>query len=51
MANETAGEILLDIKVAEASKLYKFYLNQESKIIGAVSVLIFLLLWEFMVVL
>jgi ABC-type nitrate/sulfonate/bicarbonate transport system permease component len=48
MANETAGEILLDVKVAEASKLYKFYLNQESKIIGAVSVLIFLLLWEFM---
>ena len=50
MANEkvAAGEILLDVKVAEASKLYKFYLNQESKIIGAVSVLVFLLLWEFM---
>ena len=50
MANEkiAAGEILLDIKVAEASTLYKFYLNQESKIIGTVSVLVFLLLWEFM---
>ena len=48
MANETAGEILLDIKVAEASRLHKFYLNQESKIIGTASVLIFLLLWEFM---
>src|SRR5438132_82268 len=50
MANEkiAAGEILLDIKVAEASRLYKFYLNQESKIIGTASVLIFLLLWEFM---
>jgi ABC-type nitrate/sulfonate/bicarbonate transport system permease component len=50
MANEkvAAGEILLDVKVAEASRLYKFYLNQESKIIGTVSVLVFLLLWEFM---
>jgi ABC-type nitrate/sulfonate/bicarbonate transport system permease component len=50
MANEkmAAGEILLDIKVAEASRLYKLYLNQESKIIGTASVLIFLLLWEFM---
>src|SRR6516162_9114790 len=50
MANEkiAAGELLLDIKVAEASRLYKFYLNQESKIIGTVSVLVFLLLWEFM---
>jgi NitT/TauT family transport system permease protein len=50
MANEkiAAGELLLDIKVAEASRLCKFYLNQESKIIGTVSVLVFLLLWEFM---
>ncbi len=50
MANEkvTAQEVLLDVSVAEASKLYKFYLNQESKILGAAAVIVFLLLWEFM---
>jgi hypothetical protein len=36
MANEkvAANEVLLDVSVAEASRLYKFYLNYESKILG-----------------
>jgi ABC-type nitrate/sulfonate/bicarbonate transport system permease component len=45
MADQTQ-ELLLDIKVAEASKLYKFYLNQEKKILGAAAVVIFLVIWE-----
>jgi NitT/TauT family transport system permease protein len=44
--NNTAEELLLDIRVAEASTLYKFYLNQEKKILGAASVATFLILWE-----
>lgn len=50
MANEkiAAQEVLLDVSVAEASRLYKFYLNQESKILGGSAVTVFLLLWEFM---
>jgi NitT/TauT family transport system permease protein len=45
--NMAAGEeILLDIRVAEASKLYKFYLNQEKKILGTTSVVLFLIVWE-----
>ncbi|HTN69811.1 MAG TPA: ABC transporter permease [Methylomirabilota bacterium] len=36
------------MSVAEASKLYKFYLNQESKILGSAAIIVFLLLWEFM---
>lgn len=50
MANEkvSAQEILLDIRVAEASRLYKFYLNNESKILGTSAVIIFLLIWESM---
>jgi len=44
----TADEVLLDVKVAEASALYKFYLNQEQKILGGTAVILFLLLWEFM---
>jgi len=43
-----AQELLLDVKVAEASKLYKFYLNQESKILGTSAVIVFLILWESM---
>ena len=39
-------ESLLDIKIAEASRLYKFYLNQEKKILGTVSVAVFLITWE-----
>jgi ABC-type nitrate/sulfonate/bicarbonate transport system permease component len=39
-------EQLLDVRVAEASVAYKFYLNQEAKILGTVSVLLFLTVWE-----
>lgn len=46
--NMRAEEVLLDIKVAEASKLYKLYLNQEKKILGTLSVVLFLIVWEFM---
>jgi ABC-type nitrate/sulfonate/bicarbonate transport system permease component len=45
---EAQEEILLDVRVAEASWLYKFYLNNEKKILGVTSVSIFLLVWEFM---
>jgi NitT/TauT family transport system permease protein len=38
--------LLLDVKIAEASRFYKFYLNQEKKILGTISVALFLLLWE-----
>jgi ABC-type nitrate/sulfonate/bicarbonate transport system permease component len=50
MANEkvAANEVLLDVSVAEASRLYKFYLNYESKILGTSAVIMFLVLWEFM---
>ena len=41
-----AEEVLLDIRVAEASTLYKFYLNQEKKILGTVAVILFLTTWE-----
>ncbi|HEX9662616.1 MAG TPA: ABC transporter permease [Candidatus Binatia bacterium] len=48
MANQenAADELLLDVKVADASRLYKFYLIQEKKILGTASVAIFLTLWE-----
>jgi len=42
----TAEELLLDVKIAEASKFYKFYLNQEKKILGSIAVIIFLTIWE-----
>lgn len=44
--SESAQDLLLDIKVAEASALYKFYLNQEKKILGTTAVIIFLTIWE-----
>ena len=44
--NESTEELLLDVRVAEASRLFKFYLNQEKKILGAASVTLFLVLWE-----
>ena len=44
--NSTAEELLLDVRVAEATPLYKFYLNHEKKILGATSVVTFLVLWE-----
>src|SRR5688572_29309903 len=47
MDTHTGGEEqLMDVRVAEASKLYKFYLNQERKILGIISVTIFLIVWE-----
>jgi len=44
--NESAQELLLDIKVAEASAFYKFYLNQEKKLLGTAGVVVFLVIWE-----
>jgi NitT/TauT family transport system permease protein len=47
MADHAAQEeVLLDVRVAEASAAYKFYLNQERKILGTISVVIFLTIWE-----
>jgi NitT/TauT family transport system permease protein len=46
MANEKAEELLLDIKVADASRWYKIYLNQEKKILGGLAVAAFLITWE-----
>jgi ABC-type nitrate/sulfonate/bicarbonate transport system permease component len=44
--NESAQELLLDIRVAEASPFYKFYLNHEKQILGAAGVITFLTVWE-----
>jgi ABC-type nitrate/sulfonate/bicarbonate transport system permease component len=44
--NESAQELLLDVKVAEASPLYKFYLNHEKAILGSASATVFLVIWE-----
>ncbi|HEY7165549.1 MAG TPA: ABC transporter permease [Candidatus Binatia bacterium] len=44
--NESVQEVLLDIRVAEASSLYKFYLNHEKTILGGSAVAIFLIVWE-----
>ena len=46
MAHVAQEEQLLDIRVAEASPAYKFYLNQEKKILGSIAVVIFLTIWE-----
>jgi len=46
--NVMAEEVLLDVKIADVSNLYKFYLNQEKKILGSIAVILFLTLWEFM---
>ncbi len=46
MAQVAQEEQLLDIRVAEASAAYKFYLNQERKILGTTAVIIFLAIWE-----
>jgi ABC-type nitrate/sulfonate/bicarbonate transport system permease component len=48
MANqsESTQELLLDIRVAEASSYYKFYLNHEKKILGTAAVIAFLTIWE-----
>jgi ABC-type nitrate/sulfonate/bicarbonate transport system permease component len=42
----SAQELLLDVKVAEASRLYKFYLRQEKKILGGLAIGVFLIIWE-----
>jgi NitT/TauT family transport system permease protein len=42
----TSEELLLDVRVAEASRLYKFYLNHEQAILGSASVILFLTVWE-----
>jgi ABC-type nitrate/sulfonate/bicarbonate transport system permease component len=46
MADQAAEEQLLDVRVAEASALYKFYLNNEKAILGTVAVSLFLAVWE-----
>ena len=47
MAKDSAAEeLLLDVKVAEASALYKFYLNHEKGILGWTAGIIFLVIWE-----
>ena len=50
--NESTEELLLDVRVAEASRLFKFYLNQEKKILGTISVTIFLVImgagWKYL---
>lgn len=43
--NLAGEELLMDVRVAEASPLYKFYLNQERKILGTLSVAVFLTVW------
>jgi len=44
--NETAQELLLDVRVAEASRLYKLYLAHEKKILGGTALAVFLKIWE-----
>ena len=46
MADQAAEEQLLDVSVAEASAAYKFYLNNEKKILGTSAVVLFLTAWE-----
>ena len=44
--NESVQELLLDVKVAEASRLYKFYLNHEKQLLGGLAIAVFLIVWE-----
>ena len=44
--DESAQELLLDVRVAEASRIYKIYLANEKKILGTIAVAIFLIVWE-----
>jgi NitT/TauT family transport system permease protein len=44
--NESVQELLLDIKVAEASRFYKFYLNHEKALLGGLAIGVFLIIWE-----
>ena len=43
---DQAEEVLLDIRVAEASGAVKFYLNNEKRILGTTAVALFLTVWE-----
>jgi len=45
-SHESTQELLVDIKIAEASRLRKFYLNQEKKILGGAAIATFLIIWE-----
>jgi len=44
--HQATDELLLDVKIAEASSIYKFYLNQEKKILGGTAIALFLIVWE-----
>jgi len=44
--DETAQELLLDVRVAEASRIYKIYLAHEKKILGTIAVALFMIVWE-----
>ena len=46
MADQAAEEQLLDVRIAEASAGYKFYLNNEKLILGSSAVILFMLAWE-----
>ncbi len=46
MAQGAQEEQLLDIRIAEASTAYKFYLNNEKLILGTTAVIVFMLTWE-----
>ncbi|HUF43005.1 MAG TPA: ABC transporter permease [Verrucomicrobiae bacterium] len=46
MADQAQEEVLLDVRVAEASAAYKFYLNNEKVLLGTTSVTLFLTAWE-----
>ena len=43
---KSQDEVVLDVRIAEASRLYKFYLNQEKKVLGTIPVALFHLLWD-----
>ena len=45
-SHESAEELLVDIKIADASRLRKFYLNQEKKLLGGAAIATFLIIWE-----
>jgi ABC-type nitrate/sulfonate/bicarbonate transport system permease component len=44
--HESTEEALLDVRLAEASRWHKFYLRHEKKILGGLSVGVFLMIWE-----
>jgi NitT/TauT family transport system permease protein len=46
MASHESTELLVDVRFAEASRLRKFYLTQEKKILGGTAVALFLIIWE-----